>query len=95
MAAINENLYDDVIDLIHIDAFITRLDQLRRAHNAEAHECNVYREEMAKIVNEFPLLRPLPPSTNMLPPRYIDKFINELTGLYKQSFKKPKINSKN
>lgn len=30
---------------------------------------------MAKIINEFPLLRPLPPRTNRLPPRYIDKLI--------------------
>ena len=72
-AALNENHYDDDVDLIHIDTFITRLDQLRRAHKLETPERFVYREAMAKIVNEFPLLGPLPPSTNKLPPRYIDK----------------------
>lgn len=74
-AALNENHYDDVVDLTHIDAFITCLDQLRRVGNAETPERVVYRETMAMIINEFLLLRPLPPSNNRLLPRYLDKLI--------------------
>ena len=75
MGALNENHYDDDADLIHINAFNTSLDRLRRACNVESPESAVYREAMVKIANEFPLFKPLPPSTNRLPPRYIDQLI--------------------